>query len=337
MTEICLLDWPMAGLVIKVATNVDDNEKALNKAVLAGRLDAVYLPHVSLASLRKLERLGFPYALLSGTRVWRSANISTHDAIPGASVAWSATGGEWKGVEESVYSELRVPPAAAHQASCTFFNVDGQALLKCGADGKRIDVTQGPVSTLGLAGLRSEFEQLVSLDHEIHVPNGQFEVERILAHMGYIPGKPLQPVLLSPMLSYSVTAPIVRDFTVTTDDVDRFGEQSGDRNPLHFDTDFAKSQGFEGRLAHGMIFNGWLTKLLGMEYPGPGTIFARNSTVYIAPMYPDRTYAVRISTTSVNASNGAYRILAQLVAGDGKIATLSYNDVLKRPSLGKTH
>lgn len=141
----------------------------------------------------------------------------------------------------------------------------------------------------------------------------------------------LHRCMLLPHLSHSRLPVQQHEFAVSTEDVRRYGEQSGDLNPLHFDDDVARKHGFAGRISHGMLFNGWFTRLLGTEFPGAGTIYLRSTCVYLAPVYPDTPYTVRISTPRHDPSRGAYRILAQLFSADGHHATIAYADVLNRP------
>lgn len=140
----------------------------------------------------------------------------------------------------------------------------------------------------------------------------------------------LHRCLLVPHLSHSELPVQQYEFSVSTDDVRRYGELSGDLNPLHFDDDVARQHGFTGRISHGMLFNGWFTRLLGTEFPGTGTIYLRSTCVYLAPVYPDQPYVVRVSTPRHDASRGTYRVLAQLFSNDGHHATIAYADVLNR-------
>lgn len=41
--------------------------------------------------------------------------------------------------------------------------------------------------------------------------------------------------------------------TITTDDIDRYAELTGERHPVHMDEAFARSVGFRGRIAHGLF------------------------------------------------------------------------------------
>jgi len=142
------------------------------------------------------------------------------------------------------------------------------------------------------------------------------------------PGDPYPHCRVLPLLSASRLPAVEYCFKPSDDDVRAYGLHSGDLNPLHFDDDFARSLGFEGRLIHGMIFNGWLSRYLGMLWPGPGTLFKRSDTLYVAPVYPGRDYRVRLSVPVADREKGHFRIVAQLLGQDDRHCTISYSDVV---------
>ena len=72
--------------------------------------------------------------------------------------------------------------------------------------------------------------------------------------------------------------------TVSADDVQKFGEVSGDHNPLHFDEEYAKTTIFRGRIAHGMLSLSYLSTVLGTKLPGAGSIFMSATTRFKAPV-----------------------------------------------------
>ncbi len=72
--------------------------------------------------------------------------------------------------------------------------------------------------------------------------------------------------------------------TVTARDIELFGEVSGDVNPVHFDEEFARGTIFKGRIAHGMLSASYISTVLGMKMPGPGTIFLSLTTRFKAPV-----------------------------------------------------
>ena len=72
--------------------------------------------------------------------------------------------------------------------------------------------------------------------------------------------------------------------TVTERDVELFGEVSGDLNPVHFDEEYARKTIFRGRIAHGVLSLSYVSKVLGMDMPGPGTVFMSATTRFKAPV-----------------------------------------------------
>jgi 3-hydroxybutyryl-CoA dehydratase len=83
---------------------------------------------------------------------------------------------------------------------------------------------------------------------------------------------------LSPGMSESFTK------TVTERDIQLFGEVSGDMNPVHFDEAYARGTIFRGRIAHGVLSISFISTVLGMKMPGPGTIFISAAVQFKAPV-----------------------------------------------------
>jgi 3-hydroxybutyryl-CoA dehydratase len=100
---------------------------------------------------------------------------------------------------------------------------------------------------------------------------------------------------LKPSLSESFTR------TVTERDIQLFGEVSGDTNPVHFDDEFAKTTMFKGRIAHGMLSASYISTVLGMQIPGPGTIFMSLTTRFRAPVRIGDTVVTTCTVREVNA------------------------------------
>ena len=71
---------------------------------------------------------------------------------------------------------------------------------------------------------------------------------------------------------------------VTGADISAFAEISGDRNPLHLDSDYAARTMFKERVAHGMLSAGYISAVFGMEMPGPGAIYISQTLNFKAPV-----------------------------------------------------
>jgi 3-hydroxybutyryl-CoA dehydratase len=89
--------------------------------------------------------------------------------------------------------------------------------------------------------------------------------------------------------------------TVTERDIQLFGEVSGDMNPVHFDEEYAKTTMFKGRIAHGMLSASYISTVLGMQMPGPGTIFMSATTRFKAPVRIGDTVVTTCTVREVNA------------------------------------
>src|ERR1700755_2203773 len=72
--------------------------------------------------------------------------------------------------------------------------------------------------------------------------------------------------------------------TVTEQDIELFGQATGDMNPVHFDEEYARKTVFRGRVAHGVLSIGFISGVIGTQLPGEGTIFVSASIVFKSPV-----------------------------------------------------
>src|SRR6476661_3863910 len=96
-----------------------------------------------------------------------------------------------------------------------------------------------------------------------------------------------------------------RTQTVTSEDVELYARLTGDRNPLHFDADFAARTRFGRLVAQGGIAAGMLNALVAMDLPGAGTVFMSQSLKYLAPTYLGDTLTAEVEVLSLDAPGRA--------------------------------
>jgi acyl dehydratase/GNAT superfamily N-acetyltransferase len=126
-------------------------------------------------------------------------------------------------------------------------------------------------------------------------------------------------------------APMVdRTLAFDAEQVARFAHATGDANPVHFDDAAARSAGFPGRISHGMLVGGELSRIFGMETPGPGTLFLRANLVFLKPVFPDHPYRLRIRNAAGGDPVGYVPAVATVHDADGNLCVLCYSDLLKR-------
>ena len=72
--------------------------------------------------------------------------------------------------------------------------------------------------------------------------------------------------------------------TITEHDVYTFAGVTGDFNPAHVDETYAAATSFKKRIAHGMLSAGFISAVLGMYLPGPGTIYLGQELKFTKPV-----------------------------------------------------
>jgi 3-oxoacyl-[acyl-carrier protein] reductase len=75
------------------------------------------------------------------------------------------------------------------------------------------------------------------------------------------------------------------EIAVTEGVVREFSAFSGDSNPLHMDGAAARRLGFGRRVAHGAILLSEVSRVIGMELPGPGSLWLSSEIEFLAPVY----------------------------------------------------
>ena len=77
-------------------------------------------------------------------------------------------------------------------------------------------------------------------------------------------------------------------------DIDIFAEVTGDLNPLHIDSKFAKNSIFKRKIAHGFLTASLISSVIGMKLPGPGSIYLSQSLKFLAPVYIGEKIITRV-------------------------------------------
>ena len=121
--------------------------------------------------------------------------------------------------------------------------------------------------------------------------------------------------------------------TVTESDIEKFGEISGDVNPVHFDEEFAKTTIFKGRIAHGVLSASYISTVLGMKMPGPGTIFMSLTTRFKAPVRIGDTVTATCTVREVVPEKR--RVVFDCVAKVGDITVVDGEAMVMAPARPK--
>ncbi|MBR9923466.1 MAG: bifunctional enoyl-CoA hydratase/phosphate acetyltransferase [Gammaproteobacteria bacterium] len=93
---------------------------------------------------------------------------------------------------------------------------------------------------------------------------------------------------------------------LTMEDIKLFAVMSGDINPSHVDSDFAKSSRFQEVIAHGMWGGALISTVLGTQLPGPGTVYLTQSLQFKAPVRLGDV--LRVSVRAIEKDDQRHRI-----------------------------
>jgi len=72
--------------------------------------------------------------------------------------------------------------------------------------------------------------------------------------------------------------------TITAEDVRTFADVTGDDNPIHVDAEYAAGTRFGKPIVHGVLLLGIVSKVLGRDFPGPGSIAVSISAKFLRPV-----------------------------------------------------
>ena len=80
------------------------------------------------------------------------------------------------------------------------------------------------------------------------------------------------------------------EFQFSQEEVNRFAEVTGDKNPVHIDPAYAAKSIFRKPVMHGMLGAALFSKVFGTLFPGEGTIYLKQTLNFLKPMFVDTKY-----------------------------------------------
>lgn len=106
--------------------------------------------------------------------------------------------------------------------------------------------------------------------------------------------------------------------TVTEEMMDKFLEISGDNNPLHVDSEFAKGQGFPGRVVYGMLTAAFYSRLAGVYLPGKYCLLHSVESSFHAPVFIGDILTVSGFVKVKHEATRVIEVSAKIVNQNGK-------------------
>lgn len=105
--------------------------------------------------------------------------------------------------------------------------------------------------------------------------------------------------------------------TISEADVYLYAGISGDLNPAHINEVYARGTFFKNRIAHGMLTAGFISAVIGMQLPGPGTIYMGQTLEFLAPVRVGDTVTARVEVIEKIDAKKRVRLATTCTNQDG--------------------
>ena len=117
----------------------------------------------------------------------------------------------------------------------------------------------------------------------------------------------------------AVGATARRSRAVTVEDIERFTEISGDRNPIHYYAAVAAATRFGGIVVQGGVISAILNAVVAEDLPGPGTVFLQVNWNFRAPVRPGDTITGEVRLTKVRPDKPVTEMETRVTRDDGTV------------------
>lgn len=115
---------------------------------------------------------------------------------------------------------------------------------------------------------------------------------------------------------------------ITKEMVSQFMELSGDKNPIHFDEAYAQETQFKHCIVPGMLVAGLLSKIIGMDFPGNGSIYLGQDLKFIAPIYVNTEIEITCIVENIKREKDIY-FISNIVKNDDNKIVMEGKSVVK--------
>jgi 3-oxoacyl-[acyl-carrier protein] reductase len=131
--------------------------------------------------------------------------------------------------------------------------------------------------------------------------------------------------------------------TITSEDVRRFTEITGDDNPLHVDHSFAAKTSLKGVVAHGMLSASFISTIIGKRIPGPGALWVSQTLDFLLPVRVGDRLAIVAEVVGVHESTRMLTLKTEIrnqhdqlvLAGERKVKMVESGAIRSSPDTAR--
>ena len=108
------------------------------------------------------------------------------------------------------------------------------------------------------------------------------------------------------------------DFSFSMEDVQTFAKISGDFNPIHIDAAYAAETVFKKPIVHGIFALSIFSKMIGMTFPGEGTVYMKQDVSFKRPVFVGQQYIAKVVVKEVNRDRHTAILATEILDAETK-------------------
>lgn len=112
-------------------------------------------------------------------------------------------------------------------------------------------------------------------------------------------------------------------FSFSQEEVNRFAEVTGDKNPVHLDEKYAATTMFKKPIMHGFLGGSIFSKVFGTLFPGEGTIYLKQSMAFMKPMYVNTEYEAVFTVKELNKEKHRIQVETKIIEKSSGAETIT--------------
>ena len=118
--------------------------------------------------------------------------------------------------------------------------------------------------------------------------------------------------------------------TISAADITAFAGVSLDVNPIHMSEKYAENTPFGQRIVHGMLTASLISAVLGIQLPGPGTVYLGQELRFVAPVFLGDDITAEVEIIELREDKKIVKLNTTCYNQDGKkvitgIATVKFD------------
>ncbi|MFZ5648317.1 MAG: MaoC family dehydratase [Bacillota bacterium] len=107
--------------------------------------------------------------------------------------------------------------------------------------------------------------------------------------------------------------------TVTETDVYLFAGITGDLNPVHINAELARKGIFGRPVVHGMLTGGLISSVIGLQLPGPGSVYLSQTLKFLSPVFFGDTITAEVEVIEKIAGKNRIKLRTTCINQDSKV------------------